>query len=203
MEPTRNRIRIAQLSARIIVEEGVKEYAVAKRKAAQRLGLDWGQNLPDDDTVTAALQEYHRIFRFQHQSDFIRRLRQTALEAMEFLQNFSPRLAGAVLEGTAGELQPITLHLFPDNPEEVIWHLVTADVRYREEPDSTVVELDGKRTIVPTLAIDWNGTRVEALLYPPKALRHQPKHGPRRASIRDLRRLLTEESGDQRASGGR
>ncbi len=202
MEPTRNRIRIAQLSARIIVEEGVKEYAVAKRKAAQRLGLDWGPNLPDDDTVTAALQEYHRIFRFQRQPGFIRRLRQTALEAMEFLKNFSPRLAGAVLEGTAGELQPITLHLFPDNPEEVIWHLVTADVHYREEPDSTV-ELNGQRTVVPTLAIDWNGTRVEALLYPPKALRHQPKHGQRRASIRALRRLLAEEDGDHRASGGR
>ncbi len=194
MEPTRNRIRIAQLSARIIVEEGVREYAVAKRKAAQRLGLDWGQNLPDDDSITAALQEYHRIFRFQHQSGFIRRLRQTALEAMEFLQNFSPRLAGAVLEGTAGELQPITLHLFPDSPEEVIWYLVTGNVRYREEPDSTV-ELDGKRITVPTLVIDWNGTQVEALLYPPKALRHQPKHGPRRASIRALRRLLDEEGG--------
>ncbi len=57
------------------------------------------------------------------------------------------------------------------------------------------MELDGKRITVPTLVIDWNGTQVEALLYPPKALRHQPKHGPRRASIRALRRLLDEEGG--------
>ncbi|HEB78581.1 MAG TPA: hypothetical protein ENI90_08645 [Methylothermaceae bacterium] len=202
METTRNRIRIAQLSARIIVEEGVREYAVAKRKAAQRLGLDWGQNLPDDESVTAALQEYHRIFRFHKQPGFIRRLRQIALEVMEFLGGFAPRLSGAVLEGTAGELQPITLHLFPDTPEEVIWHLVTANIRYREEPDLSV-ELDGKRTAIPMLSFDWRGTRVEAWLYPPKALRQNPKHGPRRASIRALQRLLAEESGNQRASGGR
>lgn len=187
----RNRIRIAQLSARIILEEGVNDYAIAKRKAAQRLRLDW-EEMPDNQTIEAALHEYHRIFRFQHQPTFIRSLREIALEAMEFLAEFSPRLVGAVLEGTAGEYSPITLHLFPDTPEAVIWKLVEANIPYHEESHITTAEL-GDQARVPVLSFYFREHPTEALLYPHKALRQAPKHGARRASVKAVRCLLGEE----------
>ncbi len=193
----RNRIRIAQLSARIILEEGVNDYATAKRKAAQRLRLDW-EEMPDNQTIEAALHEYHRIFRFQHQPAFIRSLREIALAAMEFLAEFSPRLVGAVLEGTAGEYSPITLHLFPDTPEAVIWKLVEAKIPYKEEPHLTTAELEDHDARVPVLSFYFRGRPTEALLYPPKALRQAPKHGTRRASIKAVRCLLGEENQDLR-----
>ncbi|GAB4361612.1 MAG: hypothetical protein Kow0060_17420 [Methylohalobius crimeensis] len=190
----RNRIRIAQLSAQIILEEGVNDYAIAKRKAAQRLGLNWGHNLPDNQTIEEAVREYHRIFRFQHQSDFIRRLREIALEAMAFLEDFSPRLVGSVLEGTAGDYSPITLHLFPDTPEAVIWKLIEAEIPYQEVNHLVAAEpgAHGEGPTVPGLTFEWEGWVIETRLYPPKALRQAPKHGARRASIKALRRLLAE-----------
>ncbi len=185
--PNRNRIRIAQLSARIILEEGVNDYTIAKRKAAQRLRLDW-EEMPDNQTIEAALHEYHRIFRFQHQPAFIRSLRAIALEAMEFLAEFSPRLVGAVLEGTAGEYSPITLHLFPDTPEAVIWKLVEAKLPY-----ITTAELEDHDARVPVLLFYFKEHPTQALLYPHKALRQAPKHGVRRASIKAVRCLLGED----------
>ncbi|BCX89773.1 hypothetical protein MIN45_P2146 [Methylomarinovum tepidoasis] len=190
MHTQRNRIRVAQLSARIIIEEGVNDYAIAKRKAAERLGLDWGQNLPDDDSVTAALQDYHRIFRFRHQPQFIRHLRRIALEVMAFLEDFSPHLTGAVLAGTAGEHQPIQLQLFPETPEAVIWALEENGVPYRQEAD-VPVKLNGQTCQVPVLTLDWHGLAVETRLLPPKALRQTGRQAPR-ASIKALRRLLAE-----------
>ncbi|MCX8048599.1 MAG: hypothetical protein N3A55_02920 [Methylohalobius sp.] len=194
MDPfNRNHIRIAQLSARIILEEGVHDYTLAKRKAAERLRLDW-RELPDDQTVEAAIHEYHRIFRFKEQPAFIRRLRQIALEAMELLAEFSPRLAGAVLEGTAGQYQPITLHLFPDTPETVILKLKEAGIPCWEEPHITITALRNEEIPVPVLRLEFRGHPIRALLYPPQALRQTPKRGGRRASIKTLRNLIESEN---------
>ncbi len=187
----RDLIRIAQLSARIILEEGVRDYAAAKRKAAQRLRLKV-QEMPDDQAIEAALHEYQRIFRFQRQPAFIRHLREIALEAMEFLAEFSPRLVGAVLEGTAGEHTPITLHLFPDTPEDVIWKLVEANVSYQEKPHVTFPELGHHELKVPVLSFYFRERLIETFLYPHKALRIAPKRGACRASIKHLRCLLEE-----------
>ena len=189
METTRNHIRIAQLSARLIVEEGIDNYAVAKRKASERLGLDWRKFLPDDDSVTAALQEYHRIFRFQQQDEFIHHLRMTALQAMEFLGMFSPRLIGTVLEGTAGEHNPIILNLYPDTPEEVIWKLVETNVRFREAPD-LVIRCHGKKMEIPVLTFQWNTRLIEVRLYLPHARKQIARNAVPSATIKALRRML-------------
>ncbi len=189
METTRNHIRIAQLSARLIVEEGIDNYAVAKRKASERLGLDWRKFLPDDDSVTAALQEYHRIFRFQQQDEFIHHLRMTALQAMEFLGIFSPRLIGTVLEGTAGEHNPIILNLYPDTPEEVIWKLVETNVRFREAPD-LVIRCHGKKMEIPVLTFQWNTRLIEVRLYLPHARKQIARNAVPSATIKALRRML-------------
>jgi len=188
MDLTRNHIRIAQLSARIIVEEGVDDYAVAKRKASERLGLDWKKFLPDDNTVTAALQEYHRIFRFQRQDEFIYRSRKTALEAMELLEGFFPRLTGGVLEGTAGEHNPIVLNLYPEIPEEVVWKLADTGIRFREAPDLVLKHGKGRMEI-PVLMLEWNGRLIEVRLYPPKA-RNQLRNNQPSATIKTLRKLV-------------
>ncbi len=188
MDLTRNHIRIAQLSARIIVEEGVDDYAVAKRKASERLGLDWRKFLPDDNTVTAALQEYHRIFRFQRQDEFIYRSRKTALEAMELLEGFFPRLTGGVLEGTAGEHNPIVLNLYPEIPEEVVWKLAGTGIRFREAPDLVLKHGKGRMEI-PVLMLEWDGRLIEVRLYPPKA-RNQLRNNQPGATIKTLRKLV-------------
>lgn len=194
MDILRNRIRIAQLSAQIIVEEGVNDYASAKRKAAERLGLDWGKNLPDDHCVTEALQQYHRIFRATRQPTHIRNLRQTALDTMEFFNRFKPRLVGPVLEGTAGEHQSILVLLFPENNEDVITLLTQAKIPFKET-SSGAITLHGRKVEISSLSFCWHGQPVEARLYPYSSRGMNSKNGPRSASIKALRHLLSDNAG--------
>lgn len=192
METLRNQILIAQLSARLIVEEGINNYAQAKRKASERLGLDWRKYLPDDESVTAALLEYHRIFRFQQQPEFIQNLRKIALELMEFLAEFAPRLTGPALEGTAGEHNPIILQLFPETPEDVFCKLRDYRIPFRQAPD-LMTKWQGKRLEVPVLSLTWKGRVVELRLYPWQKRKLNPRNGPPSASIKMLRRIVTPD----------
>jgi hypothetical protein len=102
-----------------MAEEGVRDFQIAKRKAAARLNLAQVKNLPGNDEVQAALSEHLQLF---HQADLTRnarRLREIAAEAMRFLAAFEPRLVGQVLSGTVTRTSEIQLHLSADSPEQV------------------------------------------------------------------------------------
>ncbi len=120
----RMRQRLTIEAARIMAEEGVGDYAAAKRKAAERLGAPDTRNLPANREIQAALEEYQRLFYGDEQLVRIRKLRARALEAMEFLAQFQPRLVGSVLNGTAGPHSDVNLHVFAETPEEVVLFLL-------------------------------------------------------------------------------
>lgn len=113
------RQRIALEAGRIMVESGSEDFAGAKRKAAARLGAPETRNLPSNTEIEEALREYQRLFRAESQPRALRALRNTALEAMQMLERFSPLLVGPVLHGTADAHAGITLHVFSDTPEEI------------------------------------------------------------------------------------
>ena len=110
---------IAQEAARILLESGSRNYLQAKRKAAHRLGISGNRNLPANQEVERALADYQRLFQSDTQPDALRDLRQVAVEAMRLLEEFSPRLVGPVLEGTADRYSEVNLHLFADAVEDV------------------------------------------------------------------------------------
>lgn len=126
----RNRVLIAQEAARILSEEGVKDYRLAKRKAAERLGLRPNGDMPRNSEVESALREHQRLFGGEDQARQLARLRATALEAMRFFARFRPRLVGSVLAGTASAHTPVELHLFAETPEEVMFFLMEHDIPY-------------------------------------------------------------------------
>jgi hypothetical protein len=121
---------VTQEAAKIMAEEGVSDYLVAKRKAAQRLGAPDTRNLPTNREIQAALEDYQRLFVGEDQRHLVRRLRETALEAMEFFLRFEPRLVGSVLHGTATPHSDVNLHLFADAPEEVAIFLMDNQIPY-------------------------------------------------------------------------
>lgn len=111
------RQRIAAEAARLISELGLRDYHQAKLRAAQRLGIQDERHLPRNTEIETALREYQRLFGGEERLDYLRALRQCAVEAMRFFQAFEPRLVGAVLDGTADQHSAVCLHLFSDNPE--------------------------------------------------------------------------------------
>ena len=128
--PQSDRMRnlIAHESAKIIASEGIKDFAKAKRKAAARIGITNRTVLPSNIEIEQALVEYQRLFLAMQQPQHLLILRQTALQAMQFLTAFRPRLVGPVLQGTADSLSIITLHVFADTVEDILFYLLNHNV---------------------------------------------------------------------------
>lgn len=117
------RQRLAQKTAQILLESGMRDFQAAKKKAAQQLGATDTKNLPNNSEIELALSEYQRLFRATSQPQHLERLRQIAVEAMQFLSRFKPRLVGSVLSGTADEHSIIRLHVFADTVESIGFYL--------------------------------------------------------------------------------
>ena len=126
------RVRIASLAARMMAEDGISDYATAKRKAAQRLGLPENKShLPEDREIEAELRAYQRIFQGDEQTERIAYLRQKAVEVMDIVQRFNPYLTGSVLDGTAGRYAEIDIQLFTDSAKDVEIFLLNSRIDYQ------------------------------------------------------------------------
>src|SRR5450755_4279257 len=53
---------LAQEAARVMAEHGIRDFLVAKRKAAERFGVTDGAVLPKNTEIEMALVEYQRLF---------------------------------------------------------------------------------------------------------------------------------------------
>jgi len=126
----RLRTLLAQEAARIMADDNVLDFQMAKRKAAHRLGVSATRNLPGNQEIEQALHEYQRLFQADSQPDYLRQSRETALSAMRLFSKFEPRLVGAVLAGTAGQYTEVEIHVYADTPERVQFFLMQQDIPY-------------------------------------------------------------------------
>ncbi|MFQ5993520.1 MAG: hypothetical protein ACE5K1_00385 [Acidiferrobacterales bacterium] len=113
------RQHIAAEAARIMSDEGVRDFQMAKRKAANRLNIANNKRLPTNQEIEAALQAYLQLFHAARLTDTLNKLRAVALEAMRFLGAFAPRLVGPVLSGTVTPYSVVQLHVRADTPEQI------------------------------------------------------------------------------------
>ncbi len=125
----RTRQRLAQECARIIADEGIKDFKLAKSKARERLGVSPRVALPSNVEIEEALFEQQRLFNPDEQQQ-LRHLRQIALEAMRFLSHFQPCLVGSVLKGIVTSRLEVQPHVFADTSEELILYLIDHDMPF-------------------------------------------------------------------------
>jgi len=192
-----NDLRVRQLimeeAARIILDEGVADYGLAKRKAAERLGAGQTRNLPRNAEIEEAVHARQRLFEDEASREELSRLRHAALQAMELLSPFDPRLVGPVLEGVVNGREELTLHLFADSVEEVIFYLEDREIRWRG--DERRLRAGQQYVFYPVVAFSGPGADVEALVFPHKGIRQAPLspvdgRPMRRAGIKEVRGLL-------------
>ena len=110
---------VADEAARIMNEQGVDDFLLAKRKAAERLGVTDASILPRNTEIEAAMMAHHRPFSHDRHVADLTDLRRAALAAMRLMADFHPRLVGPVLNGSASAHSEINLHLFSETPEAV------------------------------------------------------------------------------------
>jgi hypothetical protein len=165
--------RIAVEAARVIAEQGIRDYHVAKHKAATRLGLPDHVALPRNAEIEDALREHQRLFQTRSQPLQLSRLREAAVEALRFFARFEPRLVGAVLDGTADQHSSVCLHLFADDPRELAAFLHSQGIPF-DEQDRTL-RFDGERHVdFPVFRFSAGDVPFDVTTFPLDGLRQAP-----------------------------
>ena len=164
---------VAQEAARIIVGHGIRDYRVAKQKAADRLGVAGRGSLPGNAEIEAAVAKHLQLFGGESHADHLRLMRVAALAAMEMLAEFSPRLVGPVLVGTADHNSAVNLHVFADSPEIVAVELAELGLNFRPYER----RLKSRRNRVETYAgfeFHHNHSAIQATVFPVDGIRQAP-----------------------------
>lgn len=136
---------IAQLAARMMAEDGISDFAYAKKKAGRQLGMLDNQGLPANIEVEEALKLYQQLYLGDEHPENLANLRKNALFTMELLGAFSPHLTGAVLDGTAGLGTETHIHLFADSLKDVEIFLLNQNIPFDTNEKSYRIQNGGKR----------------------------------------------------------
>jgi len=160
------RFQVAHKAAQLITEEGISDYAFAKRKAAKFFGLMDGDTLPSNDEIKDAIKEYQAIFFDEKYETHLKILRLEALKLMKKLQIFNPYLMGALLDGSAGRYTIIQIQLYADSMKDIELFLINNKINYQAHDR----KLSGKKYLnniknPPKLILEGLTSHVEIFIY--------------------------------------
>lgn len=127
---------IAQQAARMMAEEGIHDYAYAKKKAGRQLGVSENSVLPSNAEIEEEIRLYHEIYNADEQPLELAKLRKSALITMQLFERFNPRLTGSVLDGTAGKFAQTNIHLFADSAKDVEIFLLSQQIPFESSEKS-------------------------------------------------------------------
>jgi hypothetical protein len=183
------RASIASAAARLMAEDGITDYHLAKRKAARQLGLTEHVALPDNAEVETELRAYRTLYQGEEHAEMLAAMRHTALELLELLADFNPYLTGSVLDGTAGEHSHIDILLFADSAKEVEIFLLNRGIDIEHvEPRNERVEA--------VLVMETDTVDANLVIMPPHlervSLKHRDGRARERIKAEALRALLSE-----------
>ena len=196
-------MQIAAAAARIMAEEGIDDFALAKRKAARRLGAADTEALPANDEIEAELRDYLALYQAEEHPERVAELRRAALDAMRALERFSPYLTGPVLAGLAGPYAEIELQLFPESSKEVELFLLDLNIDY-DASDERRYTGDRAREVAVIL-LTWDRAPLRLSVFDPRDERAAMKttqagRVAARAGIAEVRTLVET---DRDAHGAR
>lgn len=198
--PSRLRRQIVLEAARLMYEEEVSQYFVAKRMAAKRmLGRGEGQraryrpgDLPSNGEIQLALLNLAQQTEGAGRVERLDELRRIALEVMLALARFEPRLIGSVATGHVRRGSDIDIQLFADDPDDPEEWLKAAGWDYVR--DDVLIHRPSGWCEYQHLRLE-RGAPVELTVYDRKELRRRPRSSTdgepiERLTIRDVEALL-------------
>ncbi len=184
------RLEVASEAARIMREQGVKDYLLAKRKAAERLGVSDRSSLPGNEEVEAALKEQQRLFGGPEYENRLTVLRRTARQVMRIFEDFEPRLVGSVITGAVTDHSDVNLHVFSDAPEAIAFRLMERGIPY-QLTERRVRYSQDRTDSTPAYRFVAGDVPVEVAVFPHSGRRQAPfcpveGRPMRRASLAEL-----------------
>ena len=159
-----------------MAEDGIEDFATAKRKAARQAGVADMRQLPTNEEVEAALRTHRSLYGGDAHGERLRELRGRAIVIMRDLEKFNPYLTGSVLSGTAGKYADINLQLFAENEKAVELFLIQRGAGYRA--GQRRLWLGDEARTVPTFVVDDSGIEVELVVLALDDLRNPVRSTP-------------------------
>lgn len=193
---------IAQQAARMMAEDGISDFAYAKKKAGRQLGAIDNNILPSNAEVEEELKLYNALYLGDEQPENLLELRKNALFTMQLLEKFNPHLTGAVLDGTAGLGSETHIHLFADSLKDLEMFLLNQDIPFETNEKSYRVMNDGKRDKkgdsrkkVPVFTLEMDTGLIKLSVFEPDDIRIATKRtadgsNAERASIKEVTALI-------------
>jgi len=196
------RMRIAAAAARIMAEDGIDDFALAKRKAARTLGAPDSEALPGNDEIEAELRDYLALYQAEEHPERVAELRRLALEAMQMLEHFKPYLTGSVLAGIAGPYAEIDLQLFPESTKEVELFLLERNIAYAASDERRYT--GDRARAVAVVSLSWRGVPLRLSVFDPRDERAALKTSAAgrvmaRAGIAEVHALVESWNGARQA----
>jgi hypothetical protein len=189
------RRHIAYLAARIMAEDGIEDYGLAKKKAARQAGVADTRQLPGNDEIDEALRSYREIYHAHDHRDNLRELREIAVRTMTEMEMFNPYLTGAVLSGNAGKYAGIRLLLFTDDTKAMEILLLDRGIGYKT--GQTSFYSGETRITVPLYTLNDSGAEIEIAVLSPRDARAALKTSAagkaiERAKLAEVEALLAQ-----------
>jgi hypothetical protein len=192
------RAQVAAEAARLMYEEGVKQYFTAKRMAAKRLlGRQAGgklryrpSDLPSNGEIRDALLALASLAEGSHRTRRLFAMRVLALEAMREVAPFEPRLIGSVSTGHIRRGSDIDIQVFTLSPEALELHM--KGLGWTFESERVTIRKFGKiREYLHYHVVDT--VPIELTVYEPRDLRFRPKSSTDGKPIVRMRISAVEE----------
>lgn len=185
------REQLAHHAARLMAEDGITDFDLAKRKAARQMGAPDTHHLPSNHEVEAALRSFREIFQRDTHPGILRALREQALRTMQSLEPFHPYLTGSVLNGMAGEQSDINLMVFSDDEKAVLLYLLKHDIEF--ESGEWRVLLSGRMQTVPSFTLQTEiGVPLHLTVFPANARHSSGRKAETHADLSAVRALLNQ-----------
>ena len=160
------KLSVANLAAQMIMEEGIKDYFFAKKKAAKSLGLNENVSLPTNIQIDKAIEEFHKIFNQDTNIEFLEHFKDQALNVMDLFKGFKPHLMNELTKGIIPKFPEIKINLFADNIKDIEYVLLNSEISY-EFSETKMYKKSGKNSIksVPTIYLDSLSIPAEIKIY--------------------------------------
>ena len=160
------KVSVANLAAQLIMEEGIKDYLFAKKKAAKSLGLNENANLPTNSQIDKAIDDFNKIFNPNIDIEFLQQFKNQALEIMNIFKNFKPHLMNQLSQGIIPKFPEIKINLFADNLKDVEYILLNSELSY-DFKEIKMNAKEGKYSIksIPTIYLENLSIPAEIKVY--------------------------------------
>jgi len=164
---TRLRKRVAREAASLLYTSQEKEYKQAKKRAAKTLGV---RILPSNLEVAEELDKTAEEREGPSRKKLLFQMRKEALQIMESLKDFNPRLVGSVWRGTVHQNSDIDILTFSQDPKAVLNQLQKNEYRITSSEWRSVTKRGKKESSFHIYLVLPSGDEAEVVVRDPEKM---------------------------------